>query len=100
MSGGADDATVECSQKVKDVMERFGVDEKTAVNIMQFSTEIAQKTFNKWYANTMKRINGDADEIYRILKETKKHCKGDLKPSCVKLLEKAISKVLDLCTKL
>jgi hypothetical protein len=64
LSGGADSADPkgECKE-LKRVMKRFGVDEKTAHDIMLYALNVGQEKFERWRKNTeavRKKLNEQA----------------------------------------
>lgn len=56
------------SETVKEILEKFGVDEKAAIEMIAFFNVFMLARQEKWRANTIKIYRGKAEEMYALVK--------------------------------
>jgi len=92
MSGNVDDPIIPTPLIVKEVMEKFDVDEETAGRIIAFINSIALDKMKKWIANIRKIQKQKAEDIYQLTKRLKRDGRAD--STIVNDIEK---RILELC---
>ena len=89
MSGGVEVIKQDASELVKQIVQDYSIDEKTAEKLISFFNTLSLEKIEKWRNNFLKRQREKADEIYKLLKEFKSNEKKDV-------LEKIENKILEL----
>lgn len=94
MSGNVDDPKV-LSERIKEVMGMFNVDEKTAQRIVDYGVRIGCERFERWTADLKVLRKTNADATFELFKRLKRKLRDRRDPSAI--IDEIEGKIMELC---
>ena len=94
MSGNVDDPK-KLSERAKEVMELFNVDEKMAQRIVDYGVQIGCERFERWTANLKALKKTNAEKTFELFGQLKRKLRDHMDPKAV--IDEIEGKILELC---